>query len=407
MFGDLFKNMFGNGKPQPLTSVVCPYCSEMHPLSEIFFRCRNIECRELKRYFPDQENLKAALDKLKERTVFRPKAFDHQAHCPNPKCRRATYLKICPNPKCYFPLPSVLNHSETLTIVGLGSSGKTCYVLSLIRAIKSELCRRDSFNMSISFEDDEGRNYLAKLGNAITADGQLPGGTKTVSDQFVETPSIQMTIRVPRWRKQKIDKNDIAATALVFHDPSGEWFASNTNIEQVIFLTHTRSAILLVDPYSFPNFLAAAPAASESADMPKEDPTLALEILGNRLRGQMRLKSNQRIPMDLAVVITKADCGIFGKEFDPRTLPRLSAPFDDEAAEEVSDRCRERLDVLGMSSIGAMAENTFQTVRFFAVSSLGTTPRMDGGIARIDPRRWKPKRVEDPFLWILHRWGLI
>jgi hypothetical protein len=397
----LFPSMLRKWSAWGSPALSCPYCCETLQRSQVYFRCRDVACRK------PQNGVDVR--RAGGRTVFRPDQYDEEVACYVPDCRKPTVLKICPN--CWNDLPVIPGQSEFLTIAGLRGAGKTYYTTALIHAIGQQLGRMDNYRMTAQFADDAGRKYFADRKEDIVIRGAMPTvGIAESKDGPVQTPAIQVIVRFPRWRAGRLDPRELGIVSLVFQDPAGEWFRNFASVHQIQFLKNTRSLMVLVNPLTIPGFVPTVPqprprGEPETGDAGEiDDPTIVLQTLAQKLRVQMRLGQKKRIPKDVAVVITKTDCGVFGDPCLLDSFPRQQAPYNPDLTDEISQFCRARLARLGMDQLINQAEHNFETVRFFGVSALGTTPRSDGGVAE---RSWEPQRVEDPFLWILHRWNLI
>jgi hypothetical protein len=226
--------------------------------------------------------------------------------------------------------------------------------------------------------------------------------TEKSTGENLQTPCIHLTARFPRWTKGKIDRNNISAVSFIFHDPAGEWFSTFNDAEQINFLHKTRSLLLLVDPCSLPKFNSESMGGESSGDaFIAMDP---IENVVKQLREQADLGRDEKIAKDVAVILTKSDCGIF----DDTPLYNMdiqSPPFNEKLVDEISQICEQKIEDLGGEFVVSELKNSFQHVRFFPVSALGAPPS-EGGV-QITPGGISPDRVEEPFLWVLHRWGLV
>ena len=113
----------------------------------------------------------------------------------------------------------------------------------------------------------------------------------------------------------------------------------------------------------------------------------------------------------LAVTLTKCDvAGVFDPDAPPHQnrfppqgrsyLPRLAHDLGKQVARHMQED-------MGMSELVALARQSFTQVEFFAVSALGQPPVPDESTGELRLLNPKPRRVEEPLLWILNRWGYI
>jgi hypothetical protein len=144
-----------------------------------------------------------------------------------------------------------------------------------------------------------------------------------------------------------------------------------------------------------------------------EDPADTLDAVAKCIRRATQ-QSKGKLKRQLAVVLTKCDMdGLFDPDADEfrGRFPVQSGEYDPATAADISRQVLNLIhDDLDMPGVVAKAVENFEDVSFFAVSSLGTAPQWVeddyGGrsLKLVDPR---PRRVEEPLLWILHRWGYL
>jgi hypothetical protein len=153
-------------------------------------------------------------------------------------------------------------------------------------------------------------------------------------------------------------------------------------------------------------------AGKELPPYEASDPSTALGNFVQVLRRQIG-QPDGLLDRQLAVVLGKCDEeGLFDPD-DPRfagLYPPQGRFYDERLAHEISAQVARYLrHDLGMANVVALARQNFKDVAFFAVSALGRPPvriRQKGAVKvhLVDP---EPRRVEEPLLWILHRWGYL
>jgi hypothetical protein len=125
--------------------------------------------------------------------------------------------------------------------------------------------------------------------------------------------------------------------------------------------------------------------------------------------------SSGKLSQDLAVVLTKCDEeGAFDHDAYHQ-FPVQGKHYSPAQAREISRLVEQHMDLeLGLAPVVALAKQSFRNVAFFAASALGHPPIKSVKIGPsgerdveqrfVNPR---PRRVEDPFLWTLHRRGYL
>ena len=116
------------------------------------------------------------------------------------------------------------------------------------------------------------------------------------------------------------------------------------------------------------------------------------------------LKADARIPTPLAVAFSKIDAvsTLVDAQMQMNASPRHAGGLD------VADQCAindEMQSLLARWNGGYLVQQVstrYEKFSFFGLTALGCNPHADGRIPRVIPHR-----VEDPFLWLLYRQGLI
>jgi hypothetical protein len=318
------------------------------------------------------------------------------------------FYKLCPN--CWNPLAGELAGAATVSIIGSSASGKTCYTTSLIRQIETRLAQPTAYEMSLEWEDDGGRKYFRDQRRTIFAEKALPEATQKQTS--VQTLQIVLRFTVRKWRSRLRHGNQ-GVVRLVFPDPSGEIFDNLSDLYFVGSLFAARAIILIVDPLMSEAYRARLAAAGK--EQPAYDVTDTATSLGNFVQVLRKLERQEdgKLDKQLAVVVGKCDEeGMFDPD-DQRfggQFPCQGRFYDPSLTAEVSERVAQHLiQDLEMPNVAALARQNFKDVAFFACSALGRPPVrvVEKGKVRlrlVDPT---PRRVEEPLLWILHRWGYL
>jgi hypothetical protein len=291
-----------------------------------------------------------------------------------------------------------------IALIGAAGSGKTCYSAALNHTITKQLSGDASYQMSLEFGDTESLLYQQRLKRLIFREQTVPAGTPRQG--MPDAPPLgSWTLRLPvrsRFRQREVAQRTVS---LLLPDAAGEHFETMNDPFFVTLVSAADAIILLVDPLASPEYQELCrkkgrtlPAYVASA-IPADEP---LNHLARALRRKLRVHEG-KLPRQLAVVVTK--CDSFADPLaSPLPLPVQGRRYDTRLAQTISDRVREYLKVtLNWPDLVALAERSFEKLAFFAVSALGQTPQADGKL--LQPP--KPRRVEEPLLWILHQWGYL
>ncbi|MFO0877899.1 MAG: hypothetical protein U0840_11145 [Gemmataceae bacterium] len=384
-------------------------CTKPIKVREVLFLCPNPLCQGKDSPRPGQP------DERKNQSLFQAKRFGYNARCPH--CDDLAWMKICPH--CWDDLPEAAGNSSTIAVIGTSASGKTCFVTSLIHTLHEETSREDSFGIGLLWEGQKGLDYFRSQHDAIFKRNIVPEATLR---KTVNLPSIQISLSVPvrRWLKRFLVGEEVSIP-LVFPDPSGELFQDLNKPYYLDYLRHAEAIILMVDPFVGKKYQEWLREQNE--DIP--DYALyakpADEALNAMINAVSRGSKTGKLNKTLAVVLTKCDApGVFNPDKAVDVRPDgTRGPFREQGggkynpglAGRISTRVARHLAAeLGMPNLVTIAKRKFREVSFFAASALGKSPTEevdDRGrtVAKIlDPQ---PRRVEEPLLWILHRWGYI
>ncbi len=408
-----------------MDELACPKCQEKFSESDVAFLCPEPRCRA--RDHP-------LLDSAPEwagKPLFRPAAggYDYSVSCPFSP--HTAYVKICP--RCWKLLPLSSGRPATVAIIGSTVSGKTCFMTALIRQIRRELARASAYEMSLEWDDQEGKDYFKKQEQTIFFQNELP----EANQKMAPIASLQITVRFPvrrRWRRIINGKQGVVS--LVFHDPSGEFFENMDDVYYLNFLGRAKAILLMVDPMMSEEYQKKL--RDEGKPLPPYKAASAAEALGafvtamrreskpgtktthNRLAALGKMfgrsalsRSEDKLDKQLAVVLTKCDeDGMFDPDHRQHRdrYPVQGREYDPALTQEISDRVAQHMEEdLGLAEVVALARQSFRRVTFFAASALGAPPLriMENGKPRLKLKDPRPRRVEDPLLWILHEWGYL
>jgi len=175
-------------------------------------------------------------------------------------------------------------------------------------------------------------------------------------------------------------------------------------------LPKSAALIILIDPTSFPAIASQLSLEAKASIVDKAgNPKTVIDNVTQFYRASNGLGVHEKIAIPAAFVLTKVDAlkGLF----DPGSRMFQEAQhrrgYDRVYCEQVSRDVKSFLrdERIGGGSIVTAAETGFKNHLFFAATSLGKPPRVEGGQKRAD--NISPKNPENPWLWILHRLGVL
>jgi hypothetical protein len=253
---------------------------------------------------------------------------------------------------------------ELVALVGGPSVGKTNFLLmSTKRLMESKNEKGIQAEIVVPGQEQELNQGIADLEAGIP-----PEKTKV-------THTLAYLLRVKRESRKSL---------LYYYDAAGEEFSSIKRSGCHKNVKHLDGLIFLVDPFCLEGLKYKA-AIEESGLRPSQTPLDNVVSSTIATLHRIRFNGSQRNSLPLAVVITKADAKSVQEVLGDikRQLP-------------TSEQCEEALIKWGARNSLQLIRQHFKTLRFFACSSLGRTPRED------DYRPFKEYGIEEPLQWILN-----
>jgi hypothetical protein len=394
-----------------MATVACPFCYNMINQSRLGYQClgRGVPgnpARCAKKVDERRRELTNLSVPAYPTFTVEPKGplgTPRQAPCPH--CQGVTGVRACP--VCHTPLSATFAESRSplIGMVGGKGAGKTVYTAVLHHELRTAVRRRFQADIRMTGDQQGGagspRQWLELNEEQLFGTGKL----------FETTRAAEGGIRAPvviEWRqpRKRLGVQSFDTTVLSFYDAAGEDLTSQDSVHTQAYLGVAGGLILLLDPWQLPG-------VRERIHVPDEVLRTAappLEVLGminNTLRATHRVKAKGKIKVPLAVVFAKIDAffPLLGGNHPLLTRPREVPGYDEVTGQSTHEHVRAMLHQYGADDIDALLEHNFAAYRYFAVSALGAPP--DYGTRVVDPGGVQPFRVEEPLLWLLHRFGVI
>jgi GTPase SAR1 family protein len=410
------KELFGTKKPPvkerpKYYSVVCPYCFSKFEPDEVVFRASHS--------IPDDEDYALQEDKklndwrrrfnLSEvdmEAVIEPRMIpeENKIYSENVLVAVAdihgetTRMRLCPECHNELPVNAGKVPSNIISIVGASQVGKTVFMTALIHTLQNTTA--SNFNAAcIPLTAEISRNFRTKYDEPLFENGQMFASTNTNERQ--EPLIFQFVFKDDR----------LAPITLVFFDAAGEGMVEREYLD--IYAAHIKNSsgiLFLVDPLQIKTIrdkirikLGKDGEITDRYDEPRE---VVVSLYDNFIAHQENSKT--RIPT--AIVLTKSDMLQYLKEEEGEYIRSNSNVFQNVIHKEYLNN-REFENINGEISrfiekvdrpFKDAVEVYFHDVAYFAVSALGANPvnrQIEGVI--------NPLRVDEPFIWLLHKLGFV
>ncbi|MER7755755.1 hypothetical protein [Kitasatospora sp. NPDC097643] len=315
-------------------------------------------------------------------------------------CGRVTSRRLCAH--CGDLLPSgYLEQPGTLVaLVGPPNSGKSTYIGVLVHELRHGVGKElDAAlqpcddNTVIQYEEGYGRVLFDEHRTVRKTD------TRLNRHSVAGRPLVYQLKR----RRRGLFGQKHATLTLVFLDAAGEHYGSDDQVErEARYLAEADALVLLLDPQDLPG--TAGPAGPGRAVSGGASTDVLSRVL-RHLTAVHDVKPNRKLRLPIAVAITKLDLLLTGIE-DNSPLRRerpAGARFDADDREAVHTELRARLDQWQADGVSRELDHYCADYQLFGISMLGTAPRGEA----IDPGGIRPHRIEDPLIWLLHKFGML
>ena len=377
---------------------VCPYCFEYFRFLNAPFRCGNLSCSGrtpdpiLKSHWP----VLASGSQGKVLDANQKKSG--QVKCD--ACQHVAKDRLCPN--CHVTLPTTFGQCDNaiVAVVGAKNSGKSNFIATFVEEFRNRV--GPALNITLAPQDDFTiRRFATEFRDPLYREHRVVNVTNSgMRDVNVRLP---MVFTLQFGGRNFLNQKTILRTiTLVFFDTAGEDLKNQSTMETVNrYIYRSHGIILLLDPRQM-NALRSKLVAD------KNEATDEARDIINRIRTLIvtgrQLDQNQPIPTPIAVAFSKFDELERFIDSDMAVVKTRSTSnqYDMADTEAVSTEIESLLDSWQQQGMVHELKMWFSKVSFFGISSLGCKKREDNTIPHLDPRR-----VEDPFLWLLYQFGYI
>jgi len=396
----------------------CPFCFSSINLKDIHHQCTNPACTQI--FLRDASEADKAKYRSKssseeidrENSLFLGKDPDGSAPVTTKHhiirnssgacdvCKRPAYKRLCP--VCHNPIPQGAEEEGSTVFVILGPKGvgKSHYIAVLINQLRNFFSTEFGATMSPA-TDKTILKYNEVYYKRLYEEGRKLNPTPSFgADRESRDPMI--------FYLRFLEGNSPKVYTLALFDTAGEDFGSTTKmmgLSMDSFISRASGIVFLVDPLQIPYINTRI--RMENKPRPGQDVTTMLSDIATIIRTNHSLKLKHRIPIPLAVVLTKTDVLMKAPENDEESgvlfgnnsslhIEREHGTYDMENLEQIGVEVEEYMR-RAVSNDFVQLVKQFDSHQYFAVSSLGSNP-----IGETLTRGISPMRVEDPFIWLLN-----
>jgi hypothetical protein len=388
---------------------ICPFCFERINLQQVAFRCENTPARCL----PENDavlaqfigvdtkiinkviNIPPPTGWLKKITAWLRVPREATCHA----CHKKTSTRLCPN--CHSKLPYTMGAGKyfVFAIIGAKEAGKSHYISVLIEKIMNEVGGR--FDCSLQPQDDQTiRRYREDFYKPVFIEGKTIQATRSV---HAAPGARQPLIYTLSFGAKGFLRTRRDVVTIAFFDTAGEDLdAEETMQTENKYIYNSSGIILLLDPLQLAQVRAELPPNTPLPSKNTETEDLLIRV-ANLIRKAHRYSPTQWIDIPIAVVFSKMDALEPLLEGSCLNYPsKHDGYFDLNEFDSVNGEMEARVREWSGENLIKSVEHNFKNQAFFGLTALGCNPH---GTQKIDKLR--PRRVEEPFLWLLWKHKLI
>lgn len=395
---------------------LCPFCFEYFMLRNTPFRCSSP--MSICKPKVDKVLLEHWAETLPIGKVLpSPGRFVRSIYCS--ECGNLSRKRLCPH--CHSELPHTIADEKAyiFAVIGAKDSGKSHYIAVLIEELKNRIGRQQNILLE-SIGDHTVKRFNEEFKNPVYIKHTIIRNTRSaVADRKIRQPLVYSLTITSRWLQRMFESGGILkklgdtnffcrlgrkSPILVFFDTAGEDLNSEDVMSTVNkYIYRSKGVVLLVDPLQLPK---VRDLLGNKVDLPMIH-TESSEIMTRTTRLiqlGINLKPEDRIPIPFAITFSKFDAvkPLIDAQFQLNSNARHDKGFDISDFQAVNSEMMALLEDWGEQNLVQQVLARYTKHGFFGVTALGCNPHGTNKVPRVLPRR-----VEDPFLWLLSENGLI
>ena len=378
---------------------VCPYCFEPYRLKDTPFRCASPAAR----CTPERDDVRAKMwedNAPLGRVLPADGKFHEESRCP--VCSQLSRKRLCP--ACHMELPHTTGKFRNLifAVIGAKEAGKSHYLAVLIEQIRKSVGPANDMLLT-PLDDATIRRYRNDFYDPLYRQGTVIRGTvSALADRRVQVPLVYtLTFSGKDLFGRRCIKGLVT---LVFFDTAGEDLDDQDTINTVNkYIYRSDGIILLLDPLQLDR---VRDRLDGSVPLPSRNTDTAdiVARVTHLIQQGRKLPADAKIPTPIAVAFSKFDA------VEPLVDPQMQlnaesnhlGGYDLADFNAINSEMQALLAEWDGNVIQQQVRDLYKRFGFFGLTALGCNPQGDKKVPRVLPRR-----VEDPFLWLLHCHGLI
>ena len=300
---------------------------------------------------------------------------------------KKTDRRVCPH--CHNPLPETYGKHPVkfVSIIGISGAGKTVYLSQLCKFLSKQL---SYFDIAVNPTSIYASEYLEA--NPVVMGKKLPTGSPT--EQLLQPLCFDLVYH---------RENKKMYHTIVFYDIAGENCVNHERMRGFgRFVEHADSIILIIDPDQFNE--------SSNASQPVMVLQTIYTVFSNRHPDEVK-------NLPIAISISKGDKianEIIQKNLDDiqflqdnsgSYMPRFNAANYNPIHDAIKNFVQRN-----NNQLHSQMRNLYDNYNYFLFSAIGTSTKkieIDGGEYDTPAGPTIPKRILEPFVWLLYQYKFI
>jgi hypothetical protein len=326
--------------------------------------------------------------------------------CQCPDCKEYSTDRVCPN--CHNSLPYTTGkyNDFMFAIIGAKEAGKSHYISVLINEIRNNIGNKFNANLQ-SLDDNTSKKYRNEFYNPVFQRKEVIPETKSARADYNNKMPLIYSLSFLKKGLFGLGRDKICnISTITFFDTAGEDLnAKDTMRTENKYIYNSQGIILLVDPLQIPQ--VRDQLQSRGVKLPRENAETVdiVDRVATLIRESSGLTNMRKlIKIPIALVFSKIDA----LEEILKDNPELFSSGKHDGFYNLIDANNIGLLIEscmkewgGTAFINSVKHN-FKTYSFFGISALGSNPHGSNTIPKL-----RHIRVEDPFLWLLYKNGII
>jgi hypothetical protein len=349
------------------------------------------------------------------------------------------FERACPQCRLQIPLEILSQRPKFISIVGAPRSGKTYFLTVMLHQLRKTLAKQFKYTLDLCDTHDKQllvaneKKLFAALDPVIPV--MLEKTQETGGDLYSKVTLDGVSVQLPKPFMLTIRSTNQEALmpakgrqqTIVLYDNAGESFhfdKDNGQTRSTRHLGQSDAVLFAYDPLLEPDVRRRLASVSS-------DPQITTHALSARqldiftsaiqqMRRHSKTPQDQRLKASLAVCVQKFD--VWRSLTDHFKNENGEPLIDSSSIEYFIEHGVAALDITEINIVSqivrsvlldvapefvSMAEANFVRVRYFPVSALGQSPKLDGEFLKIAPLDLHPFRVDHPMLWLMSDWQMI